>query len=125
MASYQPTVLIIDDQPGIRQMFTMVLSDSGYNVLAAKNGYEGLQLASDNNPDAILLDFKMPVMDGMEVLKELTRQSQNHKVIMMTGCGDEGAILAAGARSYLAKPLDLHQLLKIIEEIVCPLQKSS
>ncbi|SMD04263.1 response regulator [Sporomusa malonica] len=71
MGKSQATILVIDDQPGIRRLLTEVLQDEGYSVMTAANGYEGIQVATDTKPNVILMDMKMPGMDGIETLKEL------------------------------------------------------
>ena len=81
-------VLIIDDSPEIRDIIQMRLDGLNYNSITAENGKEGLEKAEAENPDLILLDVTMPVMDGYETLRQL-RQTPNLKdipVIMVTAC---------------------------------------
>ncbi|CVK18693.1 Protein-glutamate methylesterase/protein-glutamine glutaminase [Sporomusa paucivorans] len=118
MSNSQATILVIDDQPGIRRLLTEVLQDEGYNVLTAANGYEGIQVAIDVKPAVILMDMKMPGMDGIEALKELKRQGQGDQVIMMTAYGELDMVneaREAGMRDYITKPFDIMSLCQIIE----------
>ncbi|WP_425059709.1 response regulator [Sporomusa carbonis] len=119
MGRSQATILVIDDQPGIRRLLTEVLQDEGYRVITAANGYEGIQVAHDVKPNVILMDMKMPGMDGIEALKELKRQGQGDQVIMMTAYGELDMVneaREAGMRDYITKPFDIMALCRIIEE---------
>lgn|GEM_PF-81335 len=115
----QATILVIDDQPGIRRLLTEVLQDEGYNVITAANGYEGIQVAAEIKPNVILMDMKMPGMDGIETLKELKRQGQGDRVIMMTAYGELDMVneaKEAGMSEYITKPFDIILLCRIIED---------
>lgn len=119
MSDSPATILVIDDQPGIRRLLTEVLQDEGYQVITAANGYEGIQLAQNNNPNVILMDMKMPGMDGIEALKELKRQGQGDQVIMMTAYGELDMVneaKEAGMRDYITKPFDIMSLCQIIQD---------
>ncbi|HWR06432.1 response regulator [Sporomusa sp.] len=119
MSSSRATILVIDDQPGIRRLLTEVLQDEGYSVMTASNGYEGIQVANDVKPNVILMDMKMPGMDGIETLKELKRHGQGDQVIMMTAYGELDMVneaREAGMRDYITKPFDIMSLCRIIEE---------
>lgn len=119
MTNSQATILVIDDQPGIRRLLTEVLQDEGYQVITAANGYEGIQVAQDVHPNIILMDMKMPGMDGIEALKELKRQGQGDQVIMMTAYGELDMVneaREAGMLDYITKPFDIMSLCQTIEE---------
>lgn len=114
-----PLVLVIDDQPGIRKLLNEVLSEEGYNVVTAGNGYEGLQRAKEQKPALILMDMKMPGMDGIETLREIKRYNQTIKVIMMTAYGELEMVNQAqllGAENYITKPFDINALCQLIEK---------
>ncbi|XER10156.1 Protein-glutamate methylesterase/protein-glutamine glutaminase [Sporomusa aerivorans] len=118
MSNSQATILVIDDQPGIRRLLTEVLQDEGYRVVTAANGYEGIQAAQEVHPNVILMDMKMPGMDGIEALKKLKRQGQGDQVIMMTAYGELDMVneaREAGMRDYITKPFDIMSLCQIIE----------
>jgi two-component system response regulator (stage 0 sporulation protein F) len=115
----QATILIVDDQPGIRRLLTEVLSENGYAVETAANGYEGLQKARELKPELVLMDMKMPGMDGIETLRELRRLGQCPKVVMMTAYGELDMINEAkelGAIAYITKPFDIVALCKLIQD---------
>lgn len=107
------TVLIIDDEPSLRQIVSLVLSEEGYEVQSARDGEEGLAKALEIQPDIILCDVRMPRMTGLEFLKRYRAEGGTGLVITMTAYGSmELAIEAmkAGAYDYLPKPFDPEQL---------------
>ena len=117
MAETKTTILVIDDQPGIRRLLTEVLAEEGYGVDTAANGLEGIEKVRESMPGLILMDMKMPGMDGIETLRELKKMGQADKVIMMTAYGELELVNQArelGAYAYITKPFDIIALCKII-----------
>jgi DNA-binding NtrC family response regulator len=112
-------VLIIDDEALIRQSIAAYLEDSGFAVLQADDGPSGLQTARSHDPDVILLDLRMPEMDGLEVLAAVTRDLPETPVIVVTGAGvikDAIEALRLGAFDFISKPIiDL----AVLEHAVC------
>lgn len=114
-------ILIIDDQPGIRKLLTEVMLEEGYEVNMAINGLDGINKAREMYPDLILMDMKMPGMDGIETLREIRRLGLGEKVIMMTAYGELDMIKQArdlGACDYITKPFDIIVLCNIIRNIL-------
>jgi CheY-like chemotaxis protein len=112
-------ILIVDDDPSVRYMLSRILLDEGYDALAAANGREGLKIVAAQEVDLVLLDWKMPVMNGQETLKELTVLRPNLPVIIVTAypCQQfEGGL--TGASAVLQKPLDFPMLLQAIEKLL-------
>jgi signal transduction histidine kinase len=112
----QPTVLVVDDQHANVRVVTALLSHSGYRVIPALSGDEGLSLARSSNPDLVLLDMKMPGKDGFEVLRHLRDDdaTRNLPVIFLTADNDRENLVrafAAGASDYIAKPFVGKELL--------------
>ncbi|WP_031483510.1 histidine kinase dimerization/phosphoacceptor domain -containing protein [Maridesulfovibrio frigidus] len=109
-----PTVLTIDDDEGVRLSIAHFLEDSGYKVLQASNGSEGLDIFRQQNPDVVLLDLRMPEMDGLAVLKTLGKEAPQSPVIVVSGTGsfdDVVATVRLGAWDYIPKPItDLSDL---------------
>ena len=70
-----PTILIVDDEATILQSLSGILSDEGFEVLTASNGYEALKVIEETSPDLVFLDIWMPGMDGIETLQEIKRTS--------------------------------------------------
>uniref|UniRef100_A0A7C3WJG0 Sigma-54-dependent Fis family transcriptional regulator n=1 Tax=Fundidesulfovibrio putealis TaxID=270496 RepID=A0A7C3WJG0_9BACT len=116
-----PSLLVIDDEPGHRLMVRAVMQDAGWTVAEAANGRQGLdhlRACKDAGcPDAVLLDMKMPGMDGMEVLAHLTRDYPGLPVVMLTAYGTVGSAVEAmkrGAFDYLTKPADNEELKAVL-----------
>lgn len=98
----------MDDDPVIAMMYGLGLEAAGYQVIQAKNGRDGLELAATTHPDLILLDVRMPIMDGIEVLKRLAADpaTQQIPVVMLSNYGEPAIVekaLALGAKEYLVK----------------------
>ena len=112
-------VLIIDDQPGIRRLLAEILIEEGYSVITAINGIEGIAKAEEMQPQIILVDMKMPGIDGLETLRELKQRNPHEKVIMMTAYGELDLVNQArelGSVGYVTKPFDLLRLCGMIKD---------
>ena len=102
------TVLIVDDDPVIAMMYTLGLERAGYSVLVAKNGQAGLDMALKARPDLILLDIRMPILDGIEVLARLAADSSTREipVVMLSNYSEPALvdrIVRLGAKQYIVK----------------------
>lgn len=109
-----PTILIVDDEPSILQSLGGLLSDEGFEVLTASNGYEGLRMIEAASPDLVLLDIWMPGLDGIETLKEIKKTNPFIQVIIITGHGNiETAVKATklGAFNLIEKPLSIDNVI--------------
>jgi DNA-binding NtrC family response regulator len=107
-------ILIIEDEDLIRLSLSARLKREGYVIFDAPDAASGLRLAGQDEPDLVLLDYRLPDRDGMSVLRELRSENPNVVVIMMTAHSSvENAVAAmkAGAYTYLAKPFDMEELL--------------
>lgn len=101
-------VLVIDDEQPTLRMFTLLLSAYGYEILTAENGQDGLATFKKERPSLILTDIKMPIMDGIEVLKEIKKIDPHAEVIVITGHGDMDLAIQAlnlDATDFINKPL--------------------
>ena len=113
-------ILVIDDEQELLEVVEEVLEGNGYQVVTAKSGAEGVQLAIEEEPDLIMLDIAMPKMDGLEVLSRLRgiRETSTVPVIMLTGKGSTDNIFQAErnrATEFLIKPVPSGELLHIIQ----------
>ncbi len=109
-----PLILIVDDEPTIVQSLTGLLTDDGFEVISASNGYEALKLIESESPDLVLLDIWMPGMDGIETLKEIKKNNPYIQVIIITGHGTvETAVKATklGAFDLIEKPLSFDKVI--------------
>ncbi|MBP2632766.1 MAG: response regulator receiver protein [Firmicutes bacterium] len=114
-------VLIVDDQPGIRRLLLEVFTDEGYEVNVATNGNEALEQAKEVKPAVILMDMKMPGMDGIDALKELKELGLAERVIMMTAYGELELVTKAkelGAFAYVTKPFDIIKLCEMVSNYI-------
>jgi len=125
----QPLILIVDDEAVFREIFSVKLSSSGFRVDTAENGAEAVKKAKDLKPDLILMDVKMPVMDGAVALLKLRDDpvTKNVKVVFLTSLGDPRTEMqdinikfseAFGAQGYLKKTENLDTLVNKIQEIL-------
>ena len=106
-------ILVIDDEPGIRHLLDTLLRRKGYDVVLAGSGRKGLELFRREHPDVIVLDLKMPGMDGLTVLQEVRRLAPKLPVIILTGGGTAEAELqvrALGVTEFVEKEFSLHRL---------------
>ena len=106
-------VLVVDDQPAIREMLTAFLAGRGYQVEAASDGEEALELMRAYRPDVVLLDMELPDRNGLDVLRTLRNEGIDTRVIGLSGYESAGELFAAdalalGASHFLTKPVDLH-----------------
>jgi DNA-binding NtrC family response regulator len=100
-------VLVVDDEPGLRQSLGLLLSDSGYTVIAEQNGRRALERATAEPFDVVLCDVRMPEMDGLTFLRHYRERGGSGLVIVMSAYGGEDAAIAAmkeGAYDYIPKP---------------------
>ncbi|TJY38982.1 response regulator [Cohnella pontilimi] len=106
-------LLIVDDQVGIRILLLEVFSTEGYETFQAANGRTALDIVRTHSPDLVLLDMKIPGMDGLEILKQIKEINRDIKVIMMTAYGELDMIKEAtdlGALMHFTKPFDIDEM---------------
>jgi two-component system response regulator AtoC len=113
-------VLIADDDASIRTLLKEMLSDEGYEIVEVKSGAEVLRSVPKVEPNLVILDFKMPDMDGIEVLRRLGSQGQKVPVLMLTGFGSASTAIEAtklGAFDYVTKPFDVADVLHRVRQV--------
>jgi two-component system phosphate regulon response regulator PhoB len=116
-------ILVADDEESVRQLLQIVLQHEGYEVVLATNGAEALLAAHNNPPDLILLDWMMPVLDGLSVLKQLRKDAATRDipVLMLTARqsdNDTTTALVGGADVYLTKPFEPQVVLSMISRLL-------
>ncbi len=121
------TVLVVDDETGIRELLTEILNDEGYTVDAAENAFQAREYRQQQRPDLVLLDIWMPEIDGITLLKEWhSSKLLDMPVLIMSGHATIETALEAtriGAVGYLEKPISMAKLLKAIEiSLITPLK---
>ena len=117
------TILIVDDDPAIREMISLALANGGYEVQQAGNTMDARQAMSRQTPDLILLDWMLPGQSGFEFARSLQRDAtfKQIPIIMLTARGqeeDKVAALEAGADDYVAKPFSISELLARIKAVL-------
>ena len=120
--------MAIDDEQNIRRLIRNEFTLEGFDVTTARSGEEGLSLIEQKQFDVILLDIKLPKLDGIDVLRKIKQMSGTAEVIMITGYGDiQSAVdsLKLGARDYVTKPFKLDDLLAIVQSAVADSRANS
>lgn len=113
------TVLVVDDDPIIVKLLSMTLAVNEYQVITAPNGEEGLKKALEKQPDIILLDIMMPIMDGLTMLEELRKKS-DIPVIIISAFGSPEKVEKArelGIECFLSKPFNYGVVLEMLDVI--------
>lgn len=125
----QQTILIVDDEPDIRDVLSLALTDMGHDVRAAADGDEALRLFHETRPPIVVTDIKMPGMDGIELLQKLKREAPDTEVVMITGHGDLDLAIRSlkhEATDFITKPINIDVLeiaLKRAQERILTRQK--
>ncbi|TCP23004.1 two-component system response regulator (stage 0 sporulation protein F) [Scopulibacillus darangshiensis] len=116
-------ILIVDDQFGIRILLNEIFQKEGYRTYTAANGVQALEIVEKQAPALVILDMKIPGMDGLEILKRIKMKTKEVKVIIMTAYGELDMIQEAvdhGAITHFSKPFDIDDILDAVKK-ECPL----
>ncbi|WP_144460126.1 response regulator [Siminovitchia fortis] len=114
-------VLIVDDQFGIRTLLNEVLQKEGYEIFQAANGLQALSVTEQHAPDLVLLDMKIPGMDGLEILKKMKEINPDIRVIIMTAYGELDLIEQTkklGALAHFSKPFDIEEIRSAVKKFL-------
>jgi len=114
-------ILVVDDERGIRDLLTFVLKARGFDVCTACNGVEGLEMAKKEQFEMIFLDVHMPLMNGLEMLRQIKELRPQQFVVVFSSASDPGCDLqksatALGADHYILKPFNLDEIFRIVEK---------
>jgi len=115
------TILVIDDEPGIRTVLTDILEDEKYTVLTAGDGFEGLSILKEQNVDLVILDIWLPNMGGIDVLKEIKHDYTDLEVVIISGHANIDLAVKAvklGAFDFLEKPLSLEKIITVVSNAI-------
>jgi two-component system KDP operon response regulator KdpE len=109
----RPLILIVDDEPQIRRLLTVMLEANGYRVLSAGSGQEGLVLAAQHQPALMILDLGLPDLPGQDVLRRLREWTQSPLIVLSVRDDEKGKVAAldGGADDYVTKPFNSDELL--------------
>ena len=115
-------VLLVDDSRTSRKILRGILEENGHEVIEeADNGEDGVRKYKEVKPDITTMDITMPVMDGLEALRQIRDYDKNAKVVMVTAAGQKAKMLDAvkyGAVEFLAKPFESEQIIRIINKVM-------
>ena len=112
-------ILVVDDEPNMRRSLADILREEGYEVITAKDGYEAVEFCTKGQYDVVLMDVRMPGIDGVEAFRRIRNQNTTSRVILMSAYGlDElkKHALDEGAIAFLDKPLDIDKVIGLIEQ---------
>lgn len=115
------TILLVDDEPGIRKVLNITLTHAGFTVWPASDGDAGLQMFSAKHPDIVITDIKMPGIDGIALLKQIKKASPETEVIMITGHGDMDLAVKSlqyEAADFITKPIDAAEIETAVQKAV-------
>ena len=121
MVNEEYTILIVDDEEGLREGLSRLLEDEGYAVLCAENGEKALEIVRGTHIDLILTDMRMPGISGIDLLKKVRKIRENIGVIILTGYGEIESYIEAmnfGAMEYVSKPFKVNELKFIVNKIL-------
>ena len=125
----QPSVLVIDDDAAVRDAVAEDLNREGYDLHFATNGREGLSRLQEIDPTVIILDLRMPVMDGQEFLTQLDlKPTDPYSVVVLTAYGDADAVEScydAGVSTFLKKPFNLFEIRGVVRNAIAIKQLST
>ncbi len=113
------TVLVVDDDPGILETMADILGEMNFKVSTASDGYQAIERVKSGSFDAVMMDLRMPGIDGIETLKRIKVSKPDAKVILMTAYASDATVLAArkeGASTVLYKPIDLDKLEALLRD---------
>lgn len=115
-------ILVVDDTEFMRLTIRRILEEAGYNVIAeAENGAIAIEQFKLHQPDLILMDITMPVMNGLEALKQIKTIDPNSTIVIVSALGQEMIVreaIASGAKSFIVKPFQAERLIELIERIL-------
>ena len=119
----KPTILVIEDEPDIRDVLEHCLTREGYQVMVAADGADGLKKAENHRPDLVLLDLMLPEIDGLEVCRRLKEmpETRHLPIIMVSAKGEESDVvlgLGLGADDYVAKPFSPRSLIARVHAVL-------
>jgi two-component system response regulator AtoC len=117
----QKTLLVADDDASIRSLLKQLLSDEGFNVLEASTGIEVVDKVKESSPDLVIMDVRMPELDGIEALSRIKASNPKTSVLIMTAFGSSNAAIRAmelGAFDYITKPFELDRITHTVKRVL-------
>jgi two-component system chemotaxis response regulator CheY len=116
-----PKILLVDDAAFMRMRCAKLLTENGYEVGEAENGQEAIAKYQSYQPDLVLMDITMPVMDGITATREIRALDPNAKVIMVSALGQQTMVIEAikaGAKDFVVKPFEPEKILSTVKKVI-------
>lgn len=116
-----PKILLVDDAAFMRMRCAKLLTENGYEVNEAENGQEAISKYQSYQPDLVLMDITMPVMDGITATREIKTLDPNAKVVMVSALGQQTMVIEAikaGAKDFVVKPFEPDKILSTVKKFV-------
>jgi two-component system, response regulator, stage 0 sporulation protein F len=114
------TILVADDDRSLRRLYKAELEAEGYNIILAENGLQATRMIEEENPDLVVLDIRMPQVDGLEAMAKILRQNRRVPIILNSAYSYfQDDFLTWAAEAYLIKSADLQPLKEKIREVLC------
>ena len=110
-------ILVVDDQEGIRYLLDIIARDAGHEVIMAQNGLEGVEMCRTHDPDLIFMDIRMPIVDGIQAVKEIRKFNINVGIVIMTAYSEKKAIdelKTYGITALVSKPFDVKEIQQLL-----------
>ena len=114
------TVLVVDDDPMLRDLLTQTLTAIGHESVSAVDGFDALEQLKKRTFDVVISDIKMPNMDGLQLLKEIREAHSSMPVLFISGFATSEMIQTAQPDGFLTKPFRIHQVEEMIEKVTSP-----
>ena len=117
------TILVVDDEPNALFVTSQILKDQSYQVITAENGRDGVSMATENQPDLILMDIVMPDMHGFQAKRKISRATETkHIPVIIVSSKDQETDKVwgerQGAKGYITKPVDKDKLVELISQLL-------
>jgi two-component system chemotaxis response regulator CheY len=116
-----PRILIVDDANFMRMQCSKMLRNEGYEIAEATNGAEAVDRYRELQPDLVLMDVTMPVMDGIEAVKAIRSESPDARIVMVSATGQQTMVMTAieaGAMDFVLKPFQPQNLIKAVQKAI-------
>ena len=120
MDAVEKRILVVDDETNMRSTLADILGDEGYQIDTAADGLSAVEMCAQKNYDVVLLDVRMPGIDGVEAFRRIRRQDESIRVVMMSAYSMDDlkrAVLDEGAIAFLSKPLDIENVIGLIQDV--------
>lgn len=114
-------ILVVDDAAFMRMRSTRLLEEAGYQVVEAENGEEAVAKYQAEQPDLVLMDITMPIMDGIQATTAIKQKDPNAKIVMVSALGQQSMVMAAvkaGARDFIVKPFQPERVMEVVRRFV-------